>query len=100
MVIGDEVSSMVQNRVYKNNFSQHHSSQETVQEDDEYGLDGVQNDIAAHKWTKHEGLSSESENNQQQDNVDVLDEVLSDIESTLLTNAQEYVSSYVQKGGQ
>lgn len=32
--------------------------------------------------------------------IDALDAVLDDIESTLETNAEEYVSSFVQKGGQ
>lgn len=31
---------------------------------------------------------------------DVLDSVLDDIESVLQTNAEEYVSSFVQKGGE
>ena len=31
---------------------------------------------------------------------DVLDSVLDDIESVLETNAEEYVSSFVQKGGE
>lgn len=34
------------------------------------------------------------------DQIDALDAVLDDIESTLETNAEEYVSSFVQKGGQ
>lgn len=34
------------------------------------------------------------------DQLDVLDAVLDDIESTLATNAEEYVSSFVQKGGE
>lgn len=34
------------------------------------------------------------------DAVDVLDAVLDDIESVLEENAQEYVSSFVQKGGE
>lgn len=32
--------------------------------------------------------------------VDALDAVLDDIESVLETNAQEYVNSFVQKGGE
>ncbi|KAA8819845.1 ubiquitin-like protein Pup [Bifidobacterium rousetti] len=32
--------------------------------------------------------------------VDALDAVLDDIESTLETNAEEYVNSFVQKGGE
>lgn len=32
--------------------------------------------------------------------VDALDAVLDDIESTLETNAEEYVKSFVQKGGE
>ena len=32
--------------------------------------------------------------------IDALDAVLDDIESTLETNAEEYVSSFVQKGGE
>lgn len=32
--------------------------------------------------------------------TDDLDAVLDDIESTLQTNAEEYVSSFVQKGGE
>lgn len=32
--------------------------------------------------------------------VDALDAVLDDIESVLETNAEEYVNSFVQKGGQ
>lgn len=32
--------------------------------------------------------------------VDDLDDVLDDIESVLQTNAEEYVSSFVQKGGE
>ena len=31
---------------------------------------------------------------------DALDAILDDIESTLETNAEEYVSSFVQKGGE
>ncbi|OZG62281.1 prokaryotic ubiquitin-like protein Pup [Bifidobacterium lemurum] len=34
------------------------------------------------------------------DQLDALDAVLDDIESTLATNAEEYVSSFVQKGGE
>ncbi|MBW3082406.1 ubiquitin-like protein Pup [Bifidobacterium phasiani] len=32
--------------------------------------------------------------------IDLLDAVLDDIETTLEANAQEYVSSFVQKGGE
>ncbi len=32
--------------------------------------------------------------------IDILDAVLNDIETTLETNAQEYVNSFVQKGGE
>ena len=32
--------------------------------------------------------------------ADVLDDILDDIESTLETNAEEYVNSFVQKGGE
>ncbi|NMM93664.1 ubiquitin-like protein Pup [Bifidobacterium oedipodis] len=35
-----------------------------------------------------------------QDQSDVLDDILDDIESTLETNAEEYVNSFVQKGGE
>lgn len=35
-----------------------------------------------------------------QDQGDVLDDILDDIESTLETNAEEYVNSFVQKGGE
>jgi ubiquitin-like protein Pup len=35
-----------------------------------------------------------------QDQSDVLDDILDDIESVLETNAEEYVNSFVQKGGQ
>lgn len=38
--------------------------------------------------------------NETSEQVDVLDAVLDDIESTLATNAEEYVSSFVQKGGE
>ena len=34
------------------------------------------------------------------DQADVLDDILDDIESTLETNAEEYVNSFVQKGGE
>ena len=34
------------------------------------------------------------------DQLDALDAVLDDIETTLATNAEEYVSSFVQKGGE
>lgn len=34
------------------------------------------------------------------DQTDVLDDILDDIESTLETNAEEYVNSFVQKGGE
>ena len=34
------------------------------------------------------------------DTVDALDAVLDDIESVLETNAEEYVGSFVQKGGE
>ncbi len=34
------------------------------------------------------------------DTVDALDAVLNDIESVLETNAEEYVGSFVQKGGE
>ena len=34
------------------------------------------------------------------DTVDALDAVLDDIESTLESNAEEYVNSFVQKGGE
>ena len=34
------------------------------------------------------------------ESLDALDAVLDDIETTLETNAQEYVSSFVQKGGE
>ncbi|NEG69387.1 ubiquitin-like protein Pup [Bifidobacterium choloepi] len=34
------------------------------------------------------------------DEVDVLDELLDDLSSVLETNAEEYVSSFVQKGGE
>lgn len=37
---------------------------------------------------------------QAQKQADSLDAVLDDIESTLSTNAEEYVSSFVQKGGE
>ena len=32
--------------------------------------------------------------------ADVLDDILDDIESALETNAEEYVNSFVQKGGE
>ncbi|MBT1161052.1 MULTISPECIES: ubiquitin-like protein Pup [Bifidobacterium] len=35
-----------------------------------------------------------------QETGDVLDSVLDDIESVLETNAEEYVNSFVQKGGE
>lgn len=35
-----------------------------------------------------------------EDQSDVLDSILDDIESTLETNAEEYVNSFVQKGGE
>lgn len=35
-----------------------------------------------------------------QSGADALDAVLDDIESTLESNAEEYVSSFVQKGGE
>ena len=34
------------------------------------------------------------------DQADVLDDILDDIESALETNAEEYVNSFVQKGGE
>lgn len=37
---------------------------------------------------------------QAEDQSDVLDDILNDIESTLGTNAEEYVNSFVQKGGE
>ncbi|NMM95746.1 ubiquitin-like protein Pup [Bifidobacterium sp. DSM 109960] len=37
---------------------------------------------------------------QQQDDFDALDSVLDDIASTLETSAEDYVSSFVQKGGE
>ncbi|WP_055426948.1 ubiquitin-like protein Pup [Bifidobacterium aesculapii] len=37
---------------------------------------------------------------QSQEGFDALDAVLDDIESTLETNAEEYVNSFVQKGGE
>lgn len=40
------------------------------------------------------------ENTQAEATGDVLDSVLDDIESVLETNAEEYVNSFVQKGGE
>lgn len=40
------------------------------------------------------------DHSQTQTGLDALDAVLDDIESTLQTNAEEYVASFVQKGGQ
>lgn len=37
---------------------------------------------------------------QQNEDFDVLDSVLDDIDSTLETSAEDYVSSFVQKGGE
>lgn len=37
---------------------------------------------------------------QQNEDFDVLDSVLDDIASTLETSAEDYVSSFVQKGGE
>lgn len=51
-------------------------------------LDEEQARSVSHNATEH----SES--------LDALDAVLDDIETTLETNAQEYVSSFVQKGGE
>ncbi len=40
------------------------------------------------------------ENTEVRDAADVLDAVLDDIESVLESNAEEYVGSFVQKGGE
>ncbi len=40
------------------------------------------------------------ENAEARDAADVLDAVLDDIESVLESNAEEYVGSFVQKGGE
>lgn len=49
-----------------------------------------------------EAQASVNEVVQQQalDQSDILDAVLDDIEAVLETNAEEYVSSFVQKGGE
>lgn len=39
-------------------------------------------------------------NDKTQDQEDALDAVLDDISSTLETDAEQYVSSFVQKGGE
>ena len=43
-------------------------------------------------------LTAQKEDNT--DQADVLDDILDDIESALETNAEEYVNSFVQKGGE
>ncbi len=40
------------------------------------------------------------ENTDVREGIDVLDAVLDDIESVLESNAEEYVGSFVQKGGE
>nr|AMP50413.1 pupylate_cterm: ubiquitin-like protein Pup [uncultured bacterium] len=47
-----------------------------------------------------ETLASVQPDIQAEDQSDVLDAILNDIESTLETNAEEYVNSFVQKGGE
>ena len=46
---------------------------------------------------KFEQMQSAEQND---DTVDALDAVLDDIESVLESNAEEYVGSFVQKGGE
>lgn len=59
------------------------------------------------RQTQHEEQQSGGEDQvlasgaaQQQEDFDVLDSVLDDIESTLETSAEDYVLSFVQKGGE
>ncbi len=54
-------------------------------------------DNAQEESTEQGQLSQE---HAEQESIDALDDVLDDIQSVLATNAQDYVSSFVQKGGE
>lgn len=55
---------------------------------------------AAETEAAFDALGQTQTDSQSADQLDALDAVLDDIESTLESNAEEYVSSFVQKGGQ
>lgn len=54
----------------------------------------------ASRSADEEQTAAASVDAQQNEDFDVLDSVLDDIASTLETSAEDYVSSFVQKGGE
>ena len=56
--------------------------------------------VEALRTREAEDAAAALQTNSKADQGDALDSILDDIESTLESNAEEYVGNFVQKGGQ
>ncbi|KFJ04986.1 ubiquitin-like protein Pup [Bifidobacterium subtile] len=56
--------------------------------------------VEALRTREAEDAAAARQTNSKADQGDALDSILDDIESTLESNAEEYVGNFVQKGGQ